>query len=180
MSQWKPISQKYAFRSSLFNVREVLFKNERGTKKIHYTAERRTTVSIFPLTDKYEIYLISQYRYMLGKTVLGTVSGYMEKNESTISAAKRELKEETGISAHQMEEIARIEMAGSVFKSRAHLFLAKGLEMGSNDLDDDEEISIVKMSLNLAAEKVMTGEINHASSMVGILMLDRLRKDGKL
>ncbi|MBI4096413.1 MAG: NUDIX hydrolase [Candidatus Levybacteria bacterium] len=180
MSQWKAISQKYAFRSSLFNVREVLFKNERGTKKIHYTAERRTTVSIFPLTDKYEIYLISQYRYMLGKTVLEAVSGYVKSKETTIKAAERELKEEAGISAHQLEEIGRIEMAGSVFKSRVYLFLAKGLEMGSNDLDEDEEISVVKMPLNAAAEKVMAGEINHASSAIGILMLDKLRKEKKL
>lgn len=177
MSQWKPISQKYAFRSDLFNVKEIVFKNKRGTKKVHHIAQRDTVVTIFPLTDKYEIYLVSQYRYMLEKTVLEAVSGYVKSKETAIKAAERELKEEAGISAQQLEEIARIEMAGSVFKSRAHLFLAKGLEMGSNDLDDDEEISVVKMPLNVAAEKVMLGEINHASSAIGILMLDKLRKE---
>ncbi|OGH16391.1 MAG: hypothetical protein A3C22_01210 [Candidatus Levybacteria bacterium RIFCSPHIGHO2_02_FULL_37_10] len=180
MSQWRIVSQKSVFRSQLFNVRELVFRNKRGTKKIHHIAQRDTVVTIFPLTDKYEVYLISQYRYMLEKTALEAVSGYVERKETTIAAAKRELKEEVGIIAHQLEEIARIEMAGSVFKSRGHIFLAKGLEMGENNLDGDEEISLVKMPLDEAVKKVMTGEINHSASVIGILMLDKLRRDKKL
>lgn len=180
MSQWKLISQKFVFRSKLFNVRKVVFKNKRGTQKFHRIAERATVVSIFPLTDQYEIYLVSQYRYMLGKNVLEAISGYMEENETTIAAAKRELKEEAGISALQLEELARIDLASSVFKSRVHLFLAKGLEMGENDLDEDENIEVIKMPLSTAVEKVMIGEISHAASMAGILMLDKLRAQKKL
>lgn len=180
MSQWKIISQKSVFKAKLFNVKEIVFKDKRGKEKIHHVAQRDTIVSIFPLTDQYEIYLLSQYRYTLGKTVLEAVAGHVEKKESTIAAAKRELKEEAGISALQLEEIARIEMSGSVFKSKAHLFLAKGLEIGENNPDDDEEIEIVKMPLSEAVGKVMIGEINHATSMIGILMLDKLRMEKKL
>lgn len=180
MSQWKIISQKRVFKTKLFDVKEVVFKNKKGEKKIHHIAQRDIVVTIFPLTDQYEIYLISQYRYMLDKTVLEAVSGYVDKKETTITAAKRELKEEAGITAHQLEEIARIEMAGSVFRSRGHLFLAKGLELGEANLDEDEEITIVKIPLDQAVEKVMIGEIAHASSVIGILMLDKLRKEKKL
>lgn len=180
MSRWKIVSQKPVFKAKLFNVREVVFKNQKGTQKSHHIAERDTVVSIFPLTDQYEIYLVSQYRYMLGKTVLEAPSGYVEKKETTIAAAKRELKEETGISVHQLEELARIDLASSVFRSKVHLFLAKGLEMDDNDLDDDEEIEVIKMPLELAVGKVMIGEINHSATMIGILMLDKLRMQKKL
>src|SRR3989344_3815371 len=132
MSQWRIVSQKSVFRSQLFNVRELVFRNKRGTKKIHHIAQRDTVVTIFPLTDKYEVYLISQYRYMLEKTALEAVSGYVERKETTIAAAKRELKEEVGIIAHQLEEIARIEMAGSVFKSRGHIYPCYFLQLMSN------------------------------------------------
>jgi len=180
MSQWKIISQKTVFKAKLFDVKEIVFRNKGGKEKIHHIAQRDTIVSVFPLTDQYEVYLISQYRYTLGKTVLEAVAGHVDKKESTITAAKRELKEETGISALQLEEIARIEMSGSVFKSKAHLFLAKGLEIGDSNPNNDEEISIVKIPLNVAVEKVMLGEINHATSMLGILMLDKLRMQKKL
>jgi len=180
MNQWKVVSRKSVFKTKLFDVKEIVFKNKSGAEKIHYVVQRDTFVTILPLTDQYEIYLISQYRHILEKTVLEAISGYVEKKETTILAAKRELKEEAGITAHQLEEIARIEMAGSVFKSRGHLFLAKGLEFGETNLDDDEEISVVKMPLDQAVEKVMMGEIDHSASIIGILMLDKLRKEKKL
>lgn len=180
MSRWKFVSQKTILRAKLFDVKQINFETKTGKKKVHHIAERAPIALIFPLTDLYEIYLVSEYRYMLNKAVLQAVAGHVERKETAIAAAKRELKEETGISAMQLEEIARIEMSGSVFRSKAHLFLAKGLEMGDNKLDDDEEISVVKMPLEMAVEKVMTGEINHAASMIGILMLDKLKRDKKL
>lgn len=180
MSQWKIISQKSVFKAELFKVKEIILKNSAGKTLIHHEAERTPTVSVFPLTDSYEIYLISQYRYMLKTTVLEAVAGYINKDETAIAAARRELKEETGIEAQQLEEIARVQMAGSVFKATANLFLAKGLEVGKTDFDESEEIAIVKMPLSVAVEKVLSGEINHSASMIGILMLDKLKREKKL
>lgn len=180
MSRWKIISQKFVFKAKLFDVKEIELENEAGKKKIHHQAERVPIVSVFPLTNKYEIYLISEYRYMLGKTILEAVAGHVGKKESTIAAARRELKEEAGIEAGQLEEIARIQLSGSVFKSASNLFLAKDLEIGDNNLDEGEEISVVKMPLSEAVEKVIIGEINNASTVIGILMLDKLKKEKKL
>lgn len=180
MSRWKIVSQKSVFKAKLFNVKEIAFETKNGKKKIHHIAERPSVVSVFPLTDQYEIYLISQYRYTLQKQVMEAVAGYVEGKETTVAAAKRELKEETGIEAHQLEEIARAEVAGSVFKGKIYLFLAKGLEFGDSKPDDDEEISVVKVPLELAVEKVMLGEISHSASMLGILLLDKLRSQKKL
>ena len=180
MIRWKLVSQKSVFRTKLFTVKAVNFVNKNGKNKIYYNVERAPAVSIFPLTDSYEIYLISQYRYMLESTVLEAVSGYIEKKETIIAAAKRELMEETGIVAHQWEELSRIEMAASVFSGRVNLLLAKNLYIGKKSLDDDEEISLVKMPLMQAVEKVMLGEINHAASVIGILLLDKLKREKKL
>lgn len=180
MSQWKIVSRKSVLKAKFFDVKKIVFRDRKGKEKIHHFVERDAIVSVFPLTDSYEIYLISEYRYMLGKTVLEAVAGHVDKKESTITAAKRELKEEAGISALQLEEIARVELSGSVFNCKSHLFLAKGLEFGETDLDEGEEIALVKMPLSQAVEKVMTGEINNASSMIGILMLDKLRREKKL
>jgi ADP-ribose pyrophosphatase len=180
MSHWKIISKKRILKAELFDVKEITLKNDNGKTVIHHEAERAPIVSIFPLTDSYEIYLISQYRYMLEKTILEAVAGHVDKNETSIAAARRELKEETGIEALQFEEIARTQTSASVFKSPVSLFLAKGLEIGDNSLDEFEDIKLVKMPLEEAVEKVMTGEINNLASMTGILMLDKLRKEKKL
>lgn len=180
MNQWKITSQKQVFKGRLFDVTEINFINKAGKKKTHHVVKRDPIVSIFPLTDSYEIYLVSQYRYMLKRITLEAVAGYVEKKETSLAAAKRELKEETGIEAMQWEEIARIEMAASVFKSKMHLFLAKDLGIGETRLEDGEDITLVKIPLSEAVKKVMDGEINHSASIIGILMLDKLRMQKKL
>ena len=180
MSRWKIVSQKTILKARLFNVKEIVFEDGLGKRKIHHEAERVPIVTVFPITDSYEIYLISEYRSMLKKTILEAVAGHVNKKETTIEAARRELKEEAGITSHHLEEIARIEMSGSVFKSKAHIFLAKELEIGENKLEDDEQIQVLKMPLSEAVTKVMNGEINHSTCMIGILLLDKLRMQKKL
>ncbi len=179
MSQWKITSQKSIFKAKLLDIQEIVLKSKDGKEKVHHVAERTPTVSVFPLTDANEIYLIYQYRQMLKKRTLEAVAGYIEKKENTLQAAKRELREETGITAMQWEEIARVEMAASVFKGKMYLFLATDLEFGPTQLDEGEEITLVKMPLLEAVKKVMTGEIDHSHSMIGILMLDKLRMQRK-
>lgn len=176
----KTLSQKTIFKAGLFSVEEIKFLSQKGKKKIHHIAKRNSTVSVFPLTETYDIYLVSQYRDTLGKAALEAVAGFIDSKETTLAAAKRELKEEAGVIAGQWEELARIEMASSVFKGTNYIFLAKELEKTSQSLQDDEEIKVIKISLQDAVDKVMSGEINVSSSVIGILLLDKLRKEKKI
>lgn len=180
MNELKIISQKSVFQAELFDVREIKLINSNGKARTHHIAKRDSTISVFPLTNNNEIYLVSQYRYILGRESLESVAGFIDKKETSLSAAKRELKEETGITATQWEEIAKIEIAASVFKGAAHLFLAKGLEIGFPSSVEGEDIKLVKISLKQALAKVMSGEINVSATIVGILMLDELRRKKKI
>lgn len=180
MSGWKVISQKSILKARFFEVKEeeVLLPNN---KKHTYTiVERQPTVNIFPLTESYDLYLTSEYRHMFKKRILGAVAGHIDKNETSLAAAKRELKEEVGMSASQWEEIARIQTAASVVKATSHLFLARDLLDGKSNPEAGEDIVLVKLPLKEAVAKVMSGEINNAPTMIGILMLDKLETEGKL
>lgn len=176
----KIISQKTVYKAKLFEVKEQKVLLPDNKKHIYTIVERNPTVNVFPLTDKYELYLISQYRHMFGKRVLEAVAGHIEKNETTLSAAKRELKEEIGMSASQWEEIARIQKSASVIKETSYIFLARDLEEGEAHPNEREDINMIKLSLAEAVGKVMSGEINHAATMVGVLMLDYLKREKKL
>lgn len=176
----KVLSKKTVLDAKLFTVFEVELEFAEGKRIKHLDAERRSSVCVFPLTDLYEIYLISQYRYLLGRTVTESVAGFIDENETSIHAAKRELKEETGISAMQLEEIGRLELSASAFRASSHLFLAKGLEFGESEQEEGEDITLVKMSLKEAVKKVIDGEIVDSSSVSGILLLETLRREKKL
>ncbi|MBI2028310.1 MAG: NUDIX hydrolase [Candidatus Levybacteria bacterium] len=178
-SQEKITSQKTVFKTKLFNVEEIDYLDKNKYKKIDFVAKRISTVTVLPLTDDNEIFLVRQYRRMLNRTTLEAVAGYIEKRETILEAAKRELKEETGIIAVQWEEIARVEMAASAFNGKLHLFMATGLDYEESTPDEEEEISVIKIPLLDAVEKVMAGEINHTDSMIGILMLYKIRAPRK-
>lgn len=177
----KVLSSKTILDAKLFQLIEKELEYPTGRKVIHHDMHRKPTVSIFPLTDAYEIYLVSEYRYLLEKTILAAAAGFMDKDgETPLDTAKRESKEELGITAGQWEQLAAVDLASSVIKGKSYLFLARDLEIGEATPEEDEEITVVKMSLDEAVQKVMLGEISASATIVGILMLDKMRKEGRL
>ncbi len=174
----KILSKKPVFQAELFTVREI--EIEVNKKKFtQHEVVKNPVVTIFALTDKNEVYLISQYRRLLEKTTLEAVAGFIDEGETPIKAAKRELKEEIGVTATDWQEFSVLNMAGSVTRGEAHLFLARGLTIGKPEPEDDEDITPVLVPFEKAVEKVLKGEIDIATTIAGILLIDKLIKEKK-
>ncbi len=181
MAKHPSVTSKSVFNAKLFHVEEEELIYPSGKKAIHHTAKRKPVVVMFPLTENNELVLVSEYRYMFDKTVIAASAGFMDKEgEMPLQTAKRELREELGIQASQWEQLAKVELASSVFYGQAYLFLARDLEFSKQELEEDEEIEMVKLSIEEAVAKVMTGEITNSASIIGILMIDRLKREKKL
>ena len=180
MGKWKVASRKKLLKTKFFDVEEEKIILPNGTKHIYKTAVRKPVSMVIPLTEDYEIYMIKQYRYLYNDCLTELVAGHIDDNESPLAAAKRELKEETGLTAKHWEEIKRLEGSASVFKSKVHLFLAKDLEEGKSSPEDGEEIDLIKVPLKKAVEMVMNGEVNTTSVMYAILLLEKLIKEKRL
>ncbi len=180
MGKWKIASRKKLLKTKFFNVEEEKVVLPDGSKHIYKTAFRKPVSMVIPLTDNYEIYMIKQYRYLYNDCLTELVAGHIDDKESPLAAAKRELKEETGLIAKHWEEIRKLNGSASVFKSKVHLFLAKDLEEGKATPEDGEEIELIKVPLKKAVEMVMSEEINTASVMYAILLLDKLVREKRL
>lgn len=172
--------KKSIYKSKFFTVEqeEVFLPN--GKKKNYDFVERIPTVIVFPITPEYELYLISEYRTLHKKRVIEAVAGHVDKGESPLEAAKRELKEEIGFSGVQWNQLAQIEVAGSVIKSTVYLFMVKDLEVGKPDPEEGEDIILLKMPLGEAVRKVINNKIYISPAVIGILLLDKLRKERKI
>lgn len=180
MTKTTIVSQQVIARYKAFQVTRDVIQLPNNKKITHYNAQRNPVVVIFPLTSSHEIYFVSQHRYLLKKQSLEAVAGFIEPNETSLNGAKRELQEETGIIANQWEQLSKIEATASVFKSPAYLFLAKDLEIGQPNPDEDEDIQVVKLSLQEALDKITTGEINTSLTIIGIFLIDKLKREKKL
>ncbi|MBI2032937.1 MAG: NUDIX hydrolase [Candidatus Levybacteria bacterium] len=176
----KKLREKRVLHASLFDVEEQEIEIQSGVVRTYHVVKRHPTVSVFPLTEDFEIYLVSQFRFTLQEVTLEAMAGFVDEGEEPLQAAKRELQEETGLQASEWQPLPVVELSGSVIQAKVYGFIARTLKTGKQNLDESEKITVVKLPLEEAVKKVLSGEINHASSVIGILTLDRMRRDRKL
>ena len=95
--------------------------------------------------------------------------GGSDAGEDPIYTAKRELKEETGLTAGKLEQIMRLHPSNSITDEEGFVFVATNLEQGETDFDDDENLQVRKLSLVDAIEMVKRNEITDAISVAALL-----------
>lgn len=175
----KILSQKPILQADLFSIVETTL-DVKGKTHVHRNIFRPPVSLIFPLTDDGEIFLIKQYRYLHEETFLEEIAGHIDPGEEPLAAAKRELKEEAGMTAGKWSKFGEFVGTSSVVKSKIHLFVARDLSMGTSSPEEDEEITLVKMPLEEAVMHVLRGDIKNSIASLGILMLYTMKQKGEL
>ncbi len=173
----KIVATEPAFKSKYFKIEKVTIERK-GKTFTEDILSRTPTVIILPVNEKDEIYLVSQYRDSMQERLLEVVAGHMEKGESPLEAAKKELKEETGLSAKTWKQLSTLYVSANM-NAVAHIFYATDLTEGKQDLDEDEDIKIIKIPFQKALKKIDNGEIRVSSNIASLLLLDRWRKEAE-
>lgn len=176
----KILEKKPVYTALLFTVNEMQIEVKPDVVHTHHNVERQASVLILPITEENEVYLVQQYRYNQGREVLECVAGYIDANEDPLVAAKRELREETGLSATEWLPIPLLEIGASSYQGKIYSYIAKGLISGETDFDEAEDIQTVKLPLRNAMKKVMDGEINMVSSVSLLFFGEKLLREGAL
>lgn len=126
-------------------------------------------VGIVALTDDGYVFLVNQFRYPYKSEILEIPAGKLDKNEDPLSCGKRELLEETGISAEKYTSLGRLFPSPGYTNEIIYLYLAENLSYGSMDPDDDEFLEVKKVSLDDAVKMVMSGELPDSKTQTALL-----------
>jgi len=129
--------------------------------------------AVVPVLSDNSVVLIEQYRHCIGTTIMEIPAGRLEPGENPLDCAKRELAEEVGYKAAQVEKLTDIYSAPAYCTEVIYIFLATGLTPCAQKLDDDEIIKVVTLPLKEAIGKVKTGEIMDAKTVAGILLANK-------
>jgi ADP-ribose pyrophosphatase len=122
-----------------------------------------------PFAADPQVLLIKQYRYAAEGYMYEIPAGRLNKGESPAECAARELKEETGCTAEQIEYLTTVYTTPGFTDEKIHLFLAKGLKAGATSHEADEFLELEPMLLSRALEMIESGDIQDAKSALGLL-----------
>lgn len=132
-------------------------------------------VGVVPLTDDGKVIIERQFRYPLNRVITEIPAGKLDSfTEDRLSAAKRELEEETGYTAKEWISMGDYYPTPAYCDERITLYLARGLELGTRHLDEDEFLNFEAVPLTDLVEDVMAGRITDGKTQVAILKTARL------
>ena len=132
-------------------------------------------VGVIPITDDGKVIIEKQFRYPLNRIVTEIPAGKLDSfTEDRLSAAKRELEEETGYTAAEWIPLGDYIPTCAYCDERITLYLAKGLQPGQRHLDEDEFLNFEAVPLEKLVEQVMNGAITDGKTQVAILKAARL------
>lgn len=134
-------------------------------------------VCVIPVTDDNKVITERQFRYPINQVITEIPAGKLDsKSEDRLCAAKRELSEETGISADEWINLGDFCPAAAYSDERITMFLARGLHFGERHLDDGEFLNVTAVPLEELVKKVEAGEIIDAKTQMAILRAARILK----
>lgn len=176
INPWTIKSSEKKYENPWISVTEHQVLNPNGGEGIYGQVDfKNIAIGIIPLDSDNNTWLVGQYRFPLNEYSWEIPEGGCPENEDWLLAAKRELKEETGIEAENFQNIAKVHTSNSVCNEVGYVFLAQNLTFGDAEPEETEELARKKVSLKTAVEMVMNNEITDSISVIGILKVAKLK-----
>lgn len=135
---------------------------------------------VIPVVSKDEVILVEQFRVGAGRKLLEFPAGCIDAGEDPRKTAERELLEETGMKAGKLESLFSMYPSAGVLNEQMHIFLATQLEdTGTQKLDEDEDLEIVRMSFKDLRVQMRAGNIKDGKTLAALGWLFTFRPSFK-
>lgn len=131
--------------------------------------------AVVAVDDQNNVLLVRQYRAAIAKALIEIPAGKLDfPGEDRLDAAKRELKEETGMSANCWIHLTDMVSSPGFCDEVIGIYLATGLSAGDVSPDEDEFLNVIKVPLGTLMAMVRSGSITDAKTLVGLLMANKV------
>ena len=169
---WKTLSSKVIYENPWMTVLEDRVENPGGGLNDYgYVHFRNRAVAIIPIDDAGNTRLVGQDRYTLGQYSWELPMGGAPFDEDPLDAAKRELKEETGLTAKQWTRIMHLHTSNSITDEEGLVYVAEQLREGETEFEEMEKLEIRCLPLTEAVSMAMNGEITDAISVAALFRM---------
>jgi len=177
---WKTLASEKKYENPWISVTEHQVLNPSGNPGIYGVVHfKNQAIGVVPYEEGY-IWMVGQYRYTLEQYSWEIPEGGSPLGEDPLSTARRELKEETGLTARHLEPIVHMHLSNSATDEWCIIYLATGLSPGQAEPEDTEELQLKKMRLEEVFEAVESGQITDSLTVAAVYKLMILKLQGKL
>ncbi len=168
--KYELLSSKMIYSGRVFDVRSDLVQLPGGRTHLFDIVDHHPAVTMIPVDEDRRICFIRQYRLAAGKELLELPAGVLEVGEEPIAGAQREIREEVGMSAKNLKLIGEFFLAPGYSTERMYVYLADNLSPDPLPKDEDEFISLEKISITEAYRMVRLNQIEDAKSISALLL----------
>lgn len=181
----KLISEENKYDGVRFKVIQKIYERENGLRYIRDCVEPGDAVVILAIDENDNVIFVEEEREAIGKIALELPAGMIDEGEEPSHAARRELEEETGTVAGDLELLLEYYPSCGYTSEKNYIYIARNLSKGKVNLDETEEIiNVKKIHIDECLEKALEGSFEHASLNLAILMyyfkyVDGGRKNGR-
>jgi ADP-ribose pyrophosphatase len=137
--------------------------------------EHPGAVAIVAVDRNEQVWLVRQFREATRKALLELPAGTREAGEEALATARRELREECGLTGGEWEELGDFWTTPGFCREHMVVFVATGVEVGEADPDDDETLELVRWPVGEIASRM--GELEDAKTIAGLLLFVMHRSD---
>lgn len=159
-------------RSRLFTIESVDLEFSNGAQRVYerMRPSEREAVMIVPIIDNH-LLLIQEYAVGLETYELGFPKGLIDPGETVFEAANRELKEEAGFGAQQMEALSKLTMAPSYFSSKMNIVVAEGLYPEKLEGDEPEPLPVIRWPLDNLMALLQEPDFSEARNVSALFLV---------
>ncbi len=172
METW--IRSETLYKGKIVNLRIGDVRLDDGREAFREVVEHNGGVGIVPCLGD-SVVLVRQYRVAVGRYLLEIPAGKLEGDEDAEARGRLELKEETGYTAGRFVSAGHFFPSPGCFTEKLYIFLAFDLQEGEQDLEHDEQVERVELSMDEVRRRLARHEFEDGKTIIGLrALLDHL------
>jgi ADP-ribose pyrophosphatase len=167
------LDHKEIYRGKIVGLHVDTIRQASGRTTIREVVLHPGGVTAVPVLGDGRILLIRQFRYPVGKFILELPAGKLDSGQPPLETMARELEEEIGYNARIITHECTFYTTPGISNESIHLFFARDLVPCAQRLEEGEHITVEAYSIEECIQKISTGEIADAKTILGILWYER-------
>ncbi len=165
----KVISSEKIYEGKVFDI-SIAKIEDNGIEYKREIVEHKGSTVIVPVFEDNRVALVRQYRHAAGDYLLEIPAGTLNEGEDPLIGAQRELEEEIGVTSDNIAKFVEFYVSPGFLTEKMNVYLATDLKESVQNLEEDEILTIEKLTFEQAFEKIRTNEIKDAKTICGLIL----------